>query len=277
MGRSVRIRTKNFSANPLRKTIFTDKRVIVRLGSITPTQKIFPAAFAKKLPIHEINTVDAIQNSRSKLLMKDCFTNSKIPQAQWWKIMVDKEEKHGVYFYDSGDEDLYVNDLPYPILIKRIFGFKGRGMIKVNNKNELSDWLKEHINLDGWYIERYMNYAREYRLHCTQKEVFMVWRKLRIKDTKKRWFFNSSNCNWVGEKHKLFNKPSNWEEIKKASINALKSVGLDLGAIDVRVQSNKKKFPKFIICEVNSAPALGKQGIEKYNQIIKKLITYVIT
>ena len=271
--KTVRIRTKNFSANPLKQNIFTDKRVIVRLGSTTPTEKIFSKAFVKKLPIHEINTVNAIQNSRSKLLMKVCFAESNIPQAEWW---IPEQDEHEIIFWTgSKTKAISIEKLPYPILAKRIFGFKGRGMIKLDNKEELFNWLKAHTNFDGWFLETYYNYSREYRLHCTQKEVFMVWRKLRINDTKNRWFFNSSNCNWIGENHKLFNKPSNWKEVEKAAIDALMSVGLDLGAIDIRIQSSREDSPKFIVCEVNSAPALGEQGIEQYSQIIKKIITYV--
>ena len=100
----------------------------------------------------------------------------------------------------------------------------------------------------------------------------MEWRKLRKEDAKERWFFNSHNCNWVGPDHELFNRPSNWNEIVDSSIKALTSVGLDIGAIDVRIQSSKQKKPAYIICEVNSAPALGEQGVEIYEETIKKLL-----
>ena len=81
MKRFARIRTKNYSANPLRRSIETDYRAIVRLGSLTPLDRIF------KTPrtAIEINTVDAINNSRSKLLMKTCFASGKVPQAEWWR------------------------------------------------------------------------------------------------------------------------------------------------------------------------------------------------
>lgn len=268
----VKIRTKNFSARPLKGQVTTAKRVVLRLGSTTPIEKVFPKSIKKGLEVQEINTVDAIKSSRSKLLMKECFAKDKVPQAEWW---LPEYEQLEIIFWPNNIEEnpVTVSKLPYPILAKRIFGFKGRGMIKLDNEKELSNWLETHADLDGWYIEQYMNYGREYRLHCTQEEVFMVWRKLRKEEATNRWFFNSSNCNWIGEDHELFDEPSNWKEVKKASINALKSVGLDIGAVDVRIQSSEKKLPRFIVCEVNSAPALGKKGIEKYKQIIKKLVT----
>ena len=128
-----------------------------------------------------------------------------------------------------------------------------------------------------WYAEAMKPFAREYRLHCTQNECFMTWRKLRRLDTENRWFFNSSNCNWVGEDHPLFDRPSNWDTIVEACINATKAVGLDITAIDVRVQSNSKTNPEFIILECNSAPALGDQGVIIYKQKLQELINEKIT
>lgn len=101
----------------------------------------------------------------------------------------------------------------------------------------------------------------------------MSWRKLRKSDAKERWFFNSSNCNWISPEHELFNRPNNWANIERDCIQAMIAVGLDIGAVDVRVQS--KDNPEYIILEVNSAPALGEQGIEIYkNEIIKLIENY---
>ena len=54
----------------------------------------------------------------------------------------------------------------------------------------------------------------------------------------------------------------------------MKAVGLDIGAVDVRIQSSSQKIPAYIICEVNSAPALGDQGIEVYKNVITKFVPY---
>lgn len=122
-----------------------------------------------------------------------------------------------------------------------------------------------------WYAESYKNYGREYRIHVTQDEVFMVWRKLRKADAEERWFFNSHNCNWVGETHELFNKPSNWDQLCREAVNAARATGLDIGAVDLRVSS--QNAAQFIILEINSAPALGEEGVNKYREQIKKVLT----
>lgn len=252
--RYVQIRTRNFTAKPLRGKMVSNEKVVVRLGSHTPTNQIF----ANPRGVIEINTTEAIENSRNKLRMKECFKKLDVPQAEWWTF----------------DKQLKSSELPYPIVIKRVCGFQGKGMELINNNDEFVEWLRIHRgDLSGWFIEKFFNGAREYRLHVASTiGVFMSWRKLRNKEAKERWFFNSVNSNWVGVDHELFDKPKCWKLMEEAASNCIKSTGLDIGAVDIRVQSNDKKDPKFIVCEINSAPALGDLGIEKYKEVIQKLI-----
>lgn len=274
-------RTKNFSSKDLKAKNGGigefSRRSIVRLGSLAPTSEAFPFSFGKKRII-EVNTVEAIQNSRSKLLMKACFTVAGVPQSDWY------EKRNG----PLGDYDFIVNgntqnsilseNLPYPILAKRVFGFKGHGMAKFDNKEQFEEWLGK-TNPDGYYFEQYFNGSAEYRIHVSEFGCFMAWRKLRKADTPddRRWYFNSDHCNWVGEDHELFNKPSNWEQMIEASVNALKAVGLDIGSVDLRCQSPKKESPKFLVIEINSAPSLGEKGVQLYKEEISKIINKKIS
>ena len=95
--RKAQIRTKNFSAKPLRNSLFSKQSVIVRLGSTTPLEKAYP----KKVTftdIIEINTVEAVENSRNKLNMKTCFSLLDLPQAKWWSSIQElKEERELSY------------------------------------------------------------------------------------------------------------------------------------------------------------------------------------
>lgn len=259
MKKFAQIRTKNYTSKPLRKSIITDRSTIIRLGSTTPIEKAFRKPKDPK-DIIEINTVEAINNSRSKLLMKTCFSNGKVPQAEWWR---DKG------FLCTRD------DIKFPLVVKRVFGFQGRGMELINNLKELDAWLSNHSDWDinGWYFEKFYNYAREYRLHVSKTNgVFLSWRKLRTNEATNRWFFNSTNSNWVSEDNELFDKPKCWDKMKKAALDALICTKLDIGAVDIRVQSNNQEDPKFIVCEINSAPALGEVGINKYKEELEKLI-----
>jgi len=241
------IRTKNPSAAPLRRSIFVNKRAIVRLGSRTPSRQIYPTQ-----SFVEVNTVESIENSRDKLRMKECFFRYDVKQAEYWEI---GEPIDGIP--------------PLPMVGKQIIGFKGHGMQLLQTNDELDQFIRSH-SPNVYFLERFYNYAREYRIHATSDHSFLSWRKLRRADAEQRWFFNSTNCNWVGEDHELFQRPNNWDELCNAAVMAVRSVGLDIGAVDIRVQGRNN--PDYIVCEVNSAPQLGEVGIEHYRREITNII-----
>ena len=241
------IRTKNPSAAPLRRSIFVNKRAIVRLGSRTPSRQIYPTQ-----SFVEVNTVESIENSRDKLRMKECFSRYDVKQAEWLTL----------------DQAPITRMADFPYVGKQIVGFKGHGMQLIENVDQLRDFIRTHNS--SYFIEKFYNYAREYRIHATSDHSFLSWRKLRRADAEQRWFFNSTNCNWVGEDHELFQRPNNWDELCNAAVMAVRSVGLDIGAVDIRVQSRNN--PDYIVCEVNSAPQLGEIGIEHYRREITNII-----
>lgn len=249
----VRLRTKNPSARDLRtklREVFSPVRTLVRLGSLTKLNEVFRPG----VRVQEINTIEAIEVSRNKLAMHKAFDKLGVQHARLFRVGEIKNQK----------------DLVFPILAKKIVGQGGEGMKKLDSIADLDKFLRG--STEGYYFEEYFNGAREYRLHVTKNGCFLVWRKLRKNNAKERWYFNNDNCNWISEENKSFDKPGNWDEIVQQSVLALKAVGLDLGAVDVRTQSTEgHKKVKFIILETNSAPALGRVGTDAYLNEIKKL------
>ena len=57
---------------------------------------------------------------------------------------------------------------------------------------------------------------------------------------------------------------------------ALNAVGLDIGACDIKVQSEKGHDrggnPEFIILEINSAPSFGENTLIKYEEQLRKML-----
>lgn len=283
---TVKVRSKNHSINPLRRYFKMRFRALIRFGSTTPTKEIYRISGDKK--VVEINTVDAVENSRSKLKMKQCFKEAEVPQSKWWNPLSE----------EAFDENFFSEE-QYPILAKRIFGFKGKGMFKLNNKEELEEFLdKNGSKLNNYYFEQFHNYIREYRLHCTKDGCFYAARKMLTQDVDKdkRWYRNDSNCVWVTEytvikdkndvitsydiskDNEAFDKPVNWNKIEEACVKALEKVGLDIGAFDVKVQgaidskNRKRENPEYIIIEVNSAPAFGVVTEILYKKELVKLL-----
>jgi glutathione synthase/RimK-type ligase-like ATP-grasp enzyme len=256
------VRTKNPSAAPLRGTIRTPYRAIVRLGSRTSNNTIYPGE-----RITEVNTVQSIENSRDKLRMKRCFESYDVRQAEWFSF-----GRPGVLFM-NGNSNMEVDPREltrFPYVGKAVVGFKGHGMQLIENAEQLNTFLRTHGN--NFYLEKFYGYAREYRIHATSDHAFLAWRKLRRTDATERWFFNSTNCNWVGVSHLLFDRPRNWAELENAAVMSVRAVGLDIGAVDIRCQSTKSSGDEYIVCEVNSAPQLGEAGIIAYRDEITNII-----
>ena len=223
-------------------------RSVIRLGSTTQLNDGI-----KRI---EINTVDGINNSASKLRMKKCFTQGNVRTAEWIQAT-------------QNDAKQWCSKR-YPIVAKSLFGSRGRGNTKIDNSAQLDSWIKGK-NLSDYIFEQFFDGSREYRFHVSTLGVFLTWRKLRRNDTpdNQRWFFNNQNCNWVNEQHELYNRPATYDQICAECLKALKSVGLDVGACDVRTD----KKGNFIIIEINSAPSMAEVTSTSYKAEFKKLIT----
>lgn len=244
-------------------------RSIVRLGSTTSTAHVYqsrPQVVQSR--VIECNSVAAIRNSANKRLMKDCFTRAGVSTAPW--------------FIPDGSIASITNWCTdkYPIVAKHIYGSRGTGNYLLKTQEELTTWLNNRANLSDYILEEFMNYTKEYRLHMTTNGCFYTCRKMLKEETPKenRWFRNDTNCHWYMEENPEFNKPSNWSTIEADCIKALKSLGLDIGCFDVKVQSEldakgrQRKEVKYIIIESGSAPSFGEVTQEKYLQEVPKVL-----
>lgn len=237
-----------------------NKRSVIRFGSSTELEDVHSQNGSRV----QINTVEAIRNSASKLRMKTCFSQASVKTADWWKA-------------SELPTDLAV--LPFPLIGKHIFGSRGRGNSFIKTVEELQAWIKGK-DLSNYIIEKYYNFVREYRLHVSKNGCFYTCRKMLKQDTPedKKYQRHDDNCVWIVEENPLFDKPSNWNTIIAECVKALQSTGLDFGAIDLRVQSAKdgkgkvREAPEFIIVEINSAPSMGEITTLKYNEELPKLI-----
>tara|TARA_R110002124_G_scaffold281430_1_gene455669 strand:+ start:17256 stop:18128 length:873 start_codon:yes stop_codon:yes gene_type:complete len=254
---------------------------VIRLGSTTDLQDTVTNGGNRI----EINTIEAIKNSSNKRWMKELFTQDGIKTAEWWSLYTLPENdivNHEYQLYREENEEnviLRLHELPYPIISKNIYGSRGRGNIKHDNKESLEAWM-EGKDLDNYIFEKYYNYVREYRIHVTENGYFYACRKMLKNgtDNKDRWYRNNDHCVWIVEENPLFDKPNNWDKLIEECVKSLKSIKLDIGAIDLKIQSNRNKDgsinndPKFIIIEINSAPSFGNITEIKYIEEITKLL-----
>ena len=240
-------------------------RSVIRLGSSTESDGRL-----------EINTVEAVKNSASKLLMKQKFTEAGVKTADWFTFS-------NYLFYPNGDLTLGGTDqtrgietIEYPIVAKSLFGSRGIGNTKINNQEELEAWLPNK-NLNNYIFEQFVKMTREYRLHVTKFGCFYTCRKLVKNDAPEdTWQKHDDVCNWVLEENPSFKKPKNWDAIVADCIKAKDALGLDICAFDVGVQGAKdgveRENPEWIIFESCSAPSFGAVTGQKYIEILPKLL-----
>ena len=226
----------------------------------------------------ELNSINAIKNSSNKLLMKQCFTSESVKTAIWWIYKGDENfelQTNG----DAENELQHISELTFPIIAKSKFGSRGKGNYKLNNQEELNQWL-EGKTTDRYIFEKFYNFNREYRLHVDKHGCFYTCRKMLKTDTPEnsRWFRNDSNSVWILEENTSFDRPVNWDSIVEQCVTALKAVGLDFGAVDLRVQGSnnnngeRRSNPDFIVIEINSAPSFGTITAQKYIERLPTLL-----
>ncbi len=257
----VKIRTRNYTASPLRNKILSNDRPIVfRMGSTTPTEVIFPSENPEN--VIEINNVEACEKSSNKSLMKVMFDFYDVKTAKW------------EYFIDVESDYLQGLDLPgdlrYPLIIKHVNSSKGIYYIK--DDDDLQNFINHGHVTDNYIVENYHTFSKEYRLHVTNDGCFYTCRKMLKANATDRWHRHDSNSVWIMEENPLFDKPIFWDEIVKHSVMALQAVGLDIGAVDVKCTSSNTEKQDFIILEINSAPAFGEITLQKYYEQLNIMI-----
>lgn len=269
--------TKNLPLMPFKS--------VIRLGSTTDMRDTVSNGGDRI----EINTIEAIKSSANKRIMKSKFSAKNVKTATWWDI--DYRYNHpgisdGLYTWKNDEAPIRYEDedceITFPLISKSIYGSRGTGNIKHDTREALETWM-EGKDLSRYIFEEFKSYVREYRLHITKNGCFYACRKVLRRDTPEehRWYRNDDYCNWIredSENQELFDKPVNWDAIVEESVKALNAVGLDVGAVDVKVQSatngdgERREDPEFFIIEINSAPSFGDTTAEKYIEILPELL-----
>lgn len=232
------------------------------MGSTTQTSEI-----THRRHYIEINTAQACEISGNKIKMKRRFKHGRVrtPEFYMFKgsvVGLRARTKHRLGIWSAG------------IIAKRYNSSKGNGLALIKSMEDFETFIngKSNAELSKWIFERYSTYVREYRLHITEDGCFYACRKMLRSDAETRWHRHDDNSVWITEENELFDRPNNWNDIVADCIRALKAVGLDIAAFDIKVQRKNGDNPKWLILECNSAPGLGEIGIQKYLSEIPRLI-----
>lgn len=267
--RYVRVFSRHPSHNIIRNSIISPEYAVVRFGSTTPTIRPRPSI--------ELNTVKSVENSMDKLKMKKVFQSAGVDTPKFFTL---HPTNAGAYLEEGyrfiSYEELY-DLVRYPVLAKRTYRSRGAGMKKIDSYEELRSFIGTSVidnnynSRNPYYLEQYHNYTKEYRLHISELgRCFYTCRKMLKTDAQNRWYRNDENSVWILEKNELFDRPITWSNIVADCYTALQSIGLSLGAFDVRVA----KDGRHKIIEVNSAPSFGDYTGLAYQNEINSIIQH---
>ena len=253
---AIKVFSRHPSHNDLRDLESTCK-ILIRLGSTTPTPEKMIGNYV------EINSIEGVQNSSSKKRMKNLFAKHNVQTSVWICPTNETELRRWCEQFAEKKNARFVS--------KSEFGSRGEGNRLHESVEDLVRFFNTGTNKYGHYIvEKYYSYNKEYRLHVSiTGECFYSCRKMLKSGTPEaqKWVRNDSTCVWIVEENEMFERPKTWTSIVNNCVLAIKAVGLDVGACDVRVNNEGQ----FIVLETNSAPSFGDRTLEKYQEQIPRI------
>lgn len=228
-GRDLLNKFKPRSIKALRKR--TDKKlntdVVLRWGSTE--------SFNRLKTRLELNSLEAVTNASSKLVMMKKLVEANIPTPE-------------ILFDLTGDLDSFRDE-------------EGKFYVRGSNQEVRYD---DTVKYGDLYVSKpLINKRREYRVHVFNGEVIAIYEKIANQENTK--ILKAHNCHF--ELKNMANCKLSIED-QKVCINAVNSLGLLFGGCDV-IRDNKKNI---YVCEVNSAPALNGTNIDRY---VDKITEYI--
>lgn len=259
-GNRVRILSRHPSHNVLRNHLpRLGVKSVFRLGSTTQVG-----------PEHiEINSVQAVQISSSKRLMKERFNQANVKTAPWFLANTTQEIT----------QRMQQMDIPYPIVAKSFYGSRGDGNTLIKNEAGLLNWAHGK-QLSRYLFEKYMPYALEFRLHVTRHGCFYTCRKALRANTpeKDKWRRHIDTSVWLREDNPDFKRPNTWNLIVADCVSALNAIGADVLSFDVRVQSavtkegKRRKQQEWVLIECNSASSMASPNGDEVSVCAQRYI-----
>ena len=136
-------------------------------------------------------------------------------------------------------------------------GHSGEGIVIANNEEEM---------VDAPLYTKYIKKTREVRVHVLGGICVLVQEKKRNKS------IPDENVNWqIRNHHNGFIYAKNVEPVGdalKCAIIAVKTLGLDFGAVDLIYNKQENKW---YVLEVNTAPGLSESTVYKYINYINNI------
>lgn len=156
-----------------------------------------------------------------------------------------------------------IADVPadaYPVVARTPNHFGGSGLWRCNNKEELMAARGRGAN----HATKLLIKAGEFRVHILLDKAVRIVRKVKAREDAIDLCRSHKN-GWKFKQVAVGNIPVGLEVL---AANAVKAIGLQMGAVDVVLQKGTNKL---IVLEVNSTPGLEGHSLEAWATALKTL------
>lgn len=154
-----------------------------------------------------------------------------------------------------------ITELPssIPILGRGRHGSQGKDIVVYEDKTKIPQ-----SNSHEFYSV-YIPNSREYRIHVVRGEIIRIQGKYCDfpEQTGDGYIKNHSH----GYRFRTPDKELN-NDRKEAAINAVEALGLDFGAVDLIIGTDRKAY----VLEVNTAPAMSPMTLGEYVEAFRKIL-----
>lgn len=203
-----------------------------------------------------------------------CLSDGLFESVNWWNLIqiarnklatfqVLKEAGVSIPEFTTDKEYVVKNWKDTAFLIRQtLTGQSGVGIVYIPPEAT----KLETIPNAPLYV-KYIKKAAEYRVHVFNGKVIDVQQKKKRKDYKGTidQYIRNYSRGWVFCRENV-NPPN---DVLTQSLNAIKAIGLDFGAVDIIWNSH---YNKAFVLEVNTAPGLEGTTVTNYCNAIKALL-----
>lgn len=149
--------------------------------------------------------------------------------------------------------------------ISDTFGYPALGRADSHSRGEdinlIMQWRDAYLTDNNDYFVEYIPTDFEYRMHVIDGEVVKIHEKRLRSDADNHPYIRNHETGWV------FVEPREQPPADQIAIDAVGSLGLDFGAVDVIMSEDGDPY----VLEVNTAPSLDETNMEIYGDAFAEM------
>jgi len=183
---------------------------------------------------YAINTPAAIRTAANSIQSLMAMHTAEVPTLDFYR-------------------DIPLDETVYPILGRTLYHRAGSDIVWCNTPRE-ADLSDRH------YFTRYTPVDIEFRVHVFGDDVIRMFKKV-PRDTEAHNIIRTSERGWGYQRVSL----SNYTRGQEVSVNAVRSLGLVFGGVDIGWNRESKRY---VVFEVNTGPSLNTVSLRYYAERI---------